>query len=431
MRYQVHQLKLDNGAEGLVVDIPNAVSVYSMLNFAGGRAALADLKHKDQVPLLLTNLANEVVGYKDNEFYNVLTRNGASLDAYGGNTSVEYSVKCPRFDAERTLDLIAKSLEQPDINASNLAREKKNLTSKLKSLTANGSELIISHTLAHFGYPRLSPQESLTTLDGITPEDIQEYRAQNFTTDNLRFIIAGDFNGDLTVVDRLRQLDLPRGKRFQCNLPTAKSGTQYYFKPYSGAKIILTKVAFALPRPLTLRDELIARLINSLLCGGFDSLVFGEARQNGWAYFVDAEPIINPLNVNLPIITVFRASEENVPHMIQLLADALVKLSQGALTTKRLEIVKQVSIGRESMRYSTASRIANNLSDRYFITGEVVDLTTIPELINSITVSDVQQLTTEILASHLRMVSVFGDTTESVATAAAAKLDAILNGEEK
>ena len=82
MRYQVHQLKLDNGAEGLVVDIPNAVSVYSMLNFAGGRAAVADLEHKDQVPQLLTNLATDVAGYKDNEFYNALTRNGASLDAH-------------------------------------------------------------------------------------------------------------------------------------------------------------------------------------------------------------------------------------------------------------------------------------------------------------------------------------------------------------
>lgn len=431
MRYQVHQLKLDNGVEGLVVDIPNAVSVYSMLNFAGGRAALADLKHKDQVPQLLTRLATEVVGYKDNEFYNALMRNGASFNTYDGNTSVEYYVKCPRFDAERTLDLIAKSLEQPDINASNLTREKKSSRGKLKSLTTNGDELIINHTLAHFGYPQLSPRESLATLDDITPEDIQEYRTQSFTTDNLRFIIAGDFNGDLTVVDRLRQLDLPRGKRFKCSLLAAKSDTQYYFKPYSGAKIILTKVAFALPRPLTLRDELIARLINSLLCSGFDSLVFGEARRNGWAYFVDAEPIISHLNVNLPVITVFRASEENVPHMIQLLADTLVKLSQGALTTKRLEIVKQVSIGRESMRYSTASRIANNLSDRYFNTGEVIDLTTIPELINSITVSDIQQLTTEILASHLHMMGMFGDTTKSVATAAAAKLDAILNGEDK
>ena len=431
MRYQVYQLKLDNGAEGLVVDIPNAVSVYSMLNFAGGRAALADLKHKDQVPQLLTNLYTEVVGYKDNEFYNALTRNGASIDAHGGNTSVGYSVKCPRFDAERTLDLIAKSLEQPDINASNLAREKKNLTSKLKSLTTNGSELIISHTLAHFGYPRLSPQESLTTLDGITPEDIQEYRAQSFTTDNLRFIIAGDFNGDLTVVDRLRQLDLPRGKRFKCSLLTAKSGTQYYFKPYSGAKIILVQVVFALQRPLTLRDELITRLVCNLLCGGFDSLVFGEARQHGWAYYAITEQFISNLHTNLPIIVTFRASKENVPYMIQLIADALVKLSQGALAPERLDAVKQMLTGYESMRYDTTSSIANNLSGRYFTTGEVIDLTTIPELISSITVSDIQQLTTEILASHLRMVGMFGDTTESVAIAAAAKLDAILNGEEK
>ena len=61
----------------------------------------------------------------------------------------------------------------------------------------------------------------------------------------------------------------------------------------------------------------------------------------------------------------------------------------------------------------------------------MIDLATIPELIDSITMSDIQQLTAEILASRQRMVSVFGDTTESVATAAATKLDAILNGEEK
>ncbi len=83
------------------------------------------------------------------------------------------------------------------------------------------------------------------------------------------------------------------------------------------------------------------------------------------------------------------------------------------------------------MRYGTASNIANSLSSRYFTTGEVIDLATIPELIDSITMSDIQQLTAEILASRQRMVSVFGDTTESVATAAATKLDAILNGEEK
>lgn len=83
------------------------------------------------------------------------------------------------------------------------------------------------------------------------------------------------------------------------------------------------------------------------------------------------------------------------------------------------------------MYYGTASSIANSLSGRYFTTGEVIDLATIPELINSITVSDIQQLTAKILASHLRMVGMFGDTTESVATAAAAKLDAILNGEKK
>ena len=428
MRYQVHQLKLDNGAEGLVVDIPNAVSVYSMLNFAGGRAALADLKHKDQVPRLLTRLATEVVGYKDNEFYNALTRNGASLDAYGGNTCVEYSVKCPRFDAERTLDLIAKSLEQPDIDASNLAREKKSLRSKLKSLTTNGDELIINHTLAHFGYPRLSPQESLATLDGITPEDIQEYRTQNFTTDNLRFIIAGDFNGDLTVVDRLRQLDLPRGKRFKYNLPTVEDDTKYYFETQPHIKTITSGLGFALRRPLTIRDSLICDIIRYLLFVSRSSHVFGIAHNNGWSSYVTAIKLDYYSNITLPLGVIFKSSANNLTNMIQLISQALKELGQGELpeVETELEHIKCKMIGKKLMAYETPKDITDALYIRYFATGEVVDLNTAPEVIKSITLGDIQQLARELTSSPLRMVGLFGDITEADAATAAATLDSAL-----
>lgn len=428
MRYQVHQLKLDNGAEGLVVDIPNAVSVYSMLNFAGGRAALADLKHKNQVPQLLTRLANEVVGYKDNEFYNALTRNGASLDAYGGNTCVEYSVKCPRFDAERTLDLIAKSLERPDINASNLAREKKSLRSKLKSLTTNGDELIINHTLAHFGYPRLSPQESLATLDGITPEDIQEYRTQNFTTDNLRFIIAGDFNGNLTMVDRLRQLDLPRGKRFKYNLPVVEDGTKYRFEVRPHVKIITTGLGFALRRPLTIRDALICDIIRYLLFVNCSSHVFNTAHNKGWSSYVTAIRLDHYSNITLPLGIIFKSSAGNLTNMIQLISQALNKLGRGELpeVEAELERIKCKMIGKKLMAYETPKDIANALYIRYFATGEVVDLNAAPEVIKSITLGDIQQLARELTSSPLRMVGLYGDITEADAAAAAATLDAAL-----
>ena len=428
MRYQVHQLKLDNGAEGLVVDIPNAVSVYSMLNFAGGRAALADLKHKDQVPQLLTNLYTEVVGYKDNEFYNALTHNGASLDAYGGSTNVGYSVKCPRFDAERTLDLIAKSLEQPDINASNLAREKKNLTSKLKSLTTDGGELIISHTLAHFGYPRLSPQESLTTLDGITPEDIQEYRAQSFTTDNLRFIIAGDFNGDLTVVDRLRQLDLPRGKRFQYNLPVVEDGTKYRFEVRPHVKTITAGLGFALRRPLTIRDALICDIIRYLLFVNCSSHVFNIAHNKRWSSYVTAIRFDHYSNITLPLGVIFKSSAGNLTNMIQLISQSLNELGRGELpeVETELERIKCNLVGKKLMAYETPKDIANALYIRYFTTGEVVDLNAAPEVIKSITLGDVQQLARELTSSPLRMVGLFGDITEADAAAAAATLDAAL-----
>ena len=427
MQYQVNRLKLDNGAEGLIIDIPNAVSVYSLLSFAGGYDAVADYLHKYQTPHILEHVSFYTTDYPQS-IMSELQRRGAITNALTSDRGIGYVAKTPTYDFARVLDLNAQIFEHPAATPELVELEKKNITSELKARLESGKYWLQRALVPYIGHHTLLAADAIATLDNITFEDIQEYRAQNFTTDNLRFIIAGDFNGDLTVVDRLRQLDLPRGKRFKYNLPVVEDGTKYRFEVRPHVKIITTGLGFALRRPLTIRDALICDIIRYLLFMSRSSHVFNIAHNKGWSSYVAAIRLDHYSNITLPLGIIFKSSAGNLTNMIQLISQALNELGRGELpeVEAELERIKCKMIGKKLMAYETPKDIANALYIRYFTTGEVVDLNAAPEVIKSITLGDIQQLARELTSSPLRMVGLFGDITEADAAAAAATLDAAL-----
>ncbi len=427
MQYQVNQLKLDNGAEGLIVDIPNAVSVYSLLSFAGGYDAVADYLHKYQTPHVLEHVSLYITDYPQN-ITSELQRRGAYTNASTDATSITYIAQTPTYDLTRVLSLNTQIFECPAATPELVELEKKNITSELKARFEDSSYWLYHTFEAYLGHHSLQAADAIATLGNITFTDVQKYRAQNFTTDNLRFIIAGDFNGDLTVVDRLRQLDLPRGKRFQYNLPTVENSTKYYFDNRPHVKTINAGLGLALRRPLTIRDALICDIIRYLLFVSRSSHVFNIAHNRGWSSYVTAIRLDHYSNITLPLGVIFKSSAGNLTNMIQLISQALNELGRGELpeVETELERIKCKLVGKKLMAYETPRDIANALYIRYFATGEVVDLNAAPEIIKSITLGDIQQLARELTSSPLRMVGLFGDITEADAAAAAATLDAAL-----
>lgn len=427
MQYQVNRLKLDNGAEGLIIDIPNAVSVYSLLSFAGGYDAVADYLHKYQTPHILEHVSFYTTDYPQS-IMSELQRRGAITNALTSDRGIGYIAQTPTYDFARVLDLNAQIFEHPAATPELVELEKKNITSELKARLESGKYWLQRALVPYIGHHTLLAADAIATLGNITFEDVQEYRAQNFTTDNLRFIVAGDFNGDLTVVDRLRQLDLPRGKRFKYNLPTVEDGTKYYFEARPHVKIITAGLGFALRRSLTVRDTLIRNALFRLLFGDHSSCVASTARDKGWASHIDSFALERYDGVTLPLGIVFKSSTDNLTNMIQLISQTLKKLGQGELPEMDAELdrIKCKMVGDRMMSYETPRAVVDAMCERYFATGEVVDLNTAPEMIKSITLGDIQQLARELTSSPLRMVGLFGDITEADAATAAATLDSAL-----
>ncbi len=427
MQYQVNRLKLDNGAEGLIIDIPNAVSVYSLLSFAGGYDAVADYLHKYQTPHILEHVSFYTTDYPQS-IMSELQRRGAITNALTSDRGIGYVAQTPTYDFARVLDLNAQIFERPAATPELVELEKKNITSELKARLESGKYWLQRALVPYIGHHTLLAADAIATLGNITFEDVQEYRAQNFTTDNLRFIVAGDFNGDLTAVDRLRQLDLPRGKRFRYNLPTVEDGTKYCFEARPHVKIITAGLGFALRRSLTVRDTLIRNALFRLLFGDHSSCVASTARDKGWASHIDSFALERYDGITLPLGIIFKSSSENLTNMIQLISQSLNELGRGELpeVEAELERIKRKMIGSRMMSYETPRAVVDAMCGRYFATGEVVDLNAAPEVIKSITLGDIQQLARELTSSPLRMVGLFGDITEADAAAAAATLDAAL-----
>lgn len=427
MQYQVNRLKLDNGAEGLIIDIPNAVSVYSLLSFAGGYDAVADYLHKYQTPHILEHVSFYTTDYPQS-IMSELQRRGAITNALTSDRGIGYVAQTPTYDFARVLDLNAQIFERPAATPELVELEKKNITSELKARLESGKYWLQRALVPYIGHHTLLAADAIATLGNITFEDVQEYRAQNFTTDNLRFIVAGDFNGDLTAVDRLRQLDLPRGKRFRYNLPTVEDGTKYCFEARPHVKIITAGLGFALRRSLTVRDTLIRNALFRLLFGDHSSCVASTARDKGWASHIDSFALERYDGITLPLGIIFKSSSENLTNMIQLISQSLNELGRGELpeVEAELERIKRKMIGSRMMSYETPRAVVDAMCGRYFATGEVVDLNAAPEVIKSITLGDIQQLARELTSSPLRMMGLFGDITEADAAAAAATLDAAL-----
>ena len=427
MQYQVNRLKLDNGAEGLIIDIPNAVSVYSLLSFAGGYDAVADYLHKYQTPHILEHVSFYTTDYPQS-IMSELQRRGAITNALTSDRGIGHVAQTPTYDFARVLDLNAQIFERPAATPELVELEKKNITSELKARLESGKYWLQRALVPYIGHHTLLAADAIATLGNITFEDVQEYRAQSFTTDNLRFIVAGDFNGDLTAVDRLRQLDLPRGKRFQYNLPTVEDGTKYCFEARPHVKIITAGLGFALRRSLTVRDTLIRNALFRLLFGDHSSCVASTARDKGWASHINSFALERYDGITLPLGIVFKSSTDNLTNMIQLISQTLKKLGQGGLPEMdaELERIKCKMVGDRMMSYETPRAVVDAMCERYFATGEVVDLNAAPEMIKSITLGDIQQLARELTSSPLRMVGLFGDITEADAAAAAATLDAAL-----
>lgn len=423
MNYKIKEVKLNNGVEGIIIDVPNSRTACSRIVFNGGYWSVRDYADKQQTPHLYEHVANYVKRRSEWDSFNKeFKKNGGYYNAFTNNTCIRYVAKCPVFDIDRIVRMQKYAVENPDYTETDLAVEKKSITNELLADAGKTPYLLDYAMWSSVGLPRMAPHDAINTLKNINLNDVDSYRVETHTTSNMRFLLAGDFGGNYSIANTFSNIDLPVGERIltkkTCSINRQPSVVS------SKGSIVSARIGFALHRPLTAYESMIMWLIGILLAGDRETRVYGKARSAGLVY---AMAMRNSVQRDATVdYFMLRCKPDNLSATTKLIAEGMKSVVQGEISERELEETKKKLIGFEYMLYETPEAILNAMENRYISLGEIIDIESRPDIIRSIELNDVVRLASEFVNSGIRPMVLCGNVSDYQVNQAYGMLNEIL-----
>ena len=384
MHHTVEEVKLKNGARGLLIDVPGATVMSMQFQFrAGNRYA----KNKDieQVAHIMEHMAfGANARFKsEHAFESDFTKNGAYHNAYTSDLSMVYEADCADFEWDRILDLQKLSICEPRFNQKELDAEKGNVRSELTNYLNDHHRILWPRVQQLLGEDVLTYRQALATIGNVTLSDIKEHHKRTHTTDNMRFVIAGKLKGrKKEIVRQLEAFELPRGERFIVPRDELSSATPTIIRRKDATNVTFGWT-LSLPRELA-DDELDAmHSLNHILTGTTHSRIFGKARAKGLAYSVGAYTGAGFYDSAWDITG--QVNHDTAPQLFEIIARELQAVLDGKLTDEEIEAAKSFSLGRYQMGAQTVSQVSGFYTNRYFADDFVKNYDKVPDSIRKVT----------------------------------------------
>lgn len=386
MRHTVERVTLDNGAEGLLIDVPDAPVVTFDFNFRAGYFLSPDKKW--DTPHVLEHLmfgANQ--RFKKARLFNQeLEKNGAYANASTDNWYVSYVAECAAFEADRVLDLLLLSLTQPLLNEGELKAEIGNVHEELAGNLNRYFRVLSTRLAVESGIPTTMDEERLAQLSDITAEDVRSHYEKTHTQANMRFIIAGDISQQKgKIIERLQEelARLPKGERFEFINDTP----QGVDKPVIIDRPDVEKLhyyidIFSSQRRLDDQELVAVAVLNQLLTGSMSSRIYGAAREQGIAYGV-ASSLVNSHDYAQWWFG-GTVNYSNAQKLFKLMAKEVKRVADGKITEKEVEAAKLQNLGMFMRGNQKLSDVMGVYASRYFYDGTIKEYEKIPEQIKQV-----------------------------------------------
>ena len=384
MKHSVSEIKLKNGARGLLIDVPGATTVSMQFQFRAGNR-YAKSKDIEQVAHIMEHMAfGANARFKDEQDFEFeFTKNGAYRNAYTSDLSMFYEADCADFEWDRILDLQQLAICQPRFNEEELEAEKGNVRSELTNYLNDHHRILWPRIQQLIGEDVLTYRQSLSTISEITVADIREHHKRTHTTDNMRFVIAGKLKGRKSQIRRIMEsFQLPRGERFKVPYdPLSKA------KPSIIRRKDATNLTFGLflAIPEVLPDQEIDAMhyLNHILTGTMHSRIFGAARKKGLAYNVSAYAATGFYDSGWDISG--QVNHEAAGDLFDIIAREIGNVLKGKISEKEVEAAKSFALGRYQMGAQTVSQISGFYTGRYFADGFIKNYEKVPDMIKNVT----------------------------------------------
>ncbi len=383
MKHTVTEVKLKNGAQGLLIDVPGATVMSFQFQFRAGNRYV---RSKDiyETAHLMEHMAFGANSKFNNEhaYEAEFIKNGAYHNAWTSDLSMVYVANCADFEWERILDLQGLAICSPKFRQVELEAEKGNVRSELTGYLNSHDRVLWPKIQQSLGEDVYTFWQRLKTIPNITLRDIREHHVRTHTTDNMRFVIAGKLDGRKTKIQNmLESWELPRGERLEVPKDELKSANPILIKRKEASNLTFGW-SIVIPRDLSNKESAAINCLNHILTGTLHSRIYGSARKKGLAYGMFSETSVGFYDSSWDFGG--QVNIEKAEGLFDIISREIKSVLDGKISEEEIEAAKSYALGRHQMGAQTVSQISNFYSGRYFYDGLVKDYDKVPESIKRI-----------------------------------------------
>lgn len=384
MNHTIEEMRLKNGARGLLIDVPDATTMSMQFHFRAGNR-YAKSKDIEQVAHIMEHMAFGANARFKNEsdFEFEFTKNGAYRNAYTSDLSMVYEADCADFEWDRILDLQKLAICQPRFNEAELNAEKGNVRSELTNYLNDHHRILWPRVQQLLGEDVLTYKQSLPTISAVTLADVREHHRRTHTTRNMRFVVAGKLYGRKAEIKRqLEDFQLAEGERFDIPKDELKKAGPCIIRRKSATNLTFG-LFMAVPWELNDEDLDAMHYLNHILTGTMHSRIFGAARSKGLAYNVSAYTATGFYDSGWDITG--QVNHEAAGDLFDIITREVDCVLNGKIKESELNAAKSFALGRYQMGAQTVSQISGFYTGRYFADGFIKDYYKVPEMIKNVT----------------------------------------------
>lgn len=427
MKHSVKEIVLNNGAKGLLINIPDSTILQYKFHFRAGNRQVAS-KDIYETAHLMEHLAFGPNAKYDSEakYSAEFSKNGAHNNAYTSDNSMVYLGVCAEFEWDRILKLQQLAICQPKFQDEKLQSEKNNVRNELSGMLLDHNNILWYKMQQILGEDILTLEERLQTIDNIKIEDIVNHHRRTHLINNLRFVIAGKLtNRERKIKDILNKWNLRKGQELPVVKDKIESQPPTLVKQRNG-KSITFGLSLIIDRTMTRKEQFAMAAINHILTGTIHSRIFGKAREKGLVYSVFSDCCNNHYNTSWDFAG--QVIPEMAEELFDLIADELQAVKNGKISDEEITGAQSYALGSHQIGTETVGQISNYYSGHYFHTGEVLNYNSVANYINRVDKESIETIVKEFLNDGKWALVAVGNTNQKLIDKLNQKLKKVLNG---
>ena len=413
MKHHVEEVVLQNGARGLLVHIPDATVMDVYINFRAGEY-LVDRK-KWETPHLMEHI---LLGANDRyprarDFQAEVEKNGAYSNASTDVYDIVYETECADFEWERVYKLLITAIEKPLFLQEEFEAEFGNVREELAARANNHFRQLGASSRKAYGLVAETDKKRLELMDNVMLDDVREHYRRTHTTDNMRFVVAGNIGRrKSTITQMLENIELPRGERFEMPEEIVKPLAKPLCVLNSSVDTLYFYIDTFMNRRLDESELDALSIANAILTETLYSKILGTARERGLVYGMSSGYQQIKLSSNLWFGS--QVSVANAQALFEIIIEQLGNIFRGELAEADIIAAQAYAIGRYQRGAQTVASTAGGYTGRYFFDDYIDDYYKIPERIQAVTKQSIVDTSRAMFSEGVGGLSLYGSTSGSL-----------------